>query len=313
MASDPDCPGDGNKDGVVDTAAIANVTRIVRNWGKSSVYDFPKDGLYGGLTDSTDVTTAERKPDWDTIRVQLPAGTSRQPDSALVPGAMVFIGTNAPVRLDQYWRWWRFVPGANWCHPKGPDSNIDGEGDYPVAQISYEDAPAYAKWVGKHLPTEAEWELAARGGLEQADYVWGNELAPGGKKQASCWDAKQGAFPVVESETNVGAPGTPPVRTFPASAYGLYDMTGNVWNGARIGTGHFVQAEKVVQGAAFRDPVGPLDSYDPSDPETPADAPRKVIRGGSFLCNEEFVLLIVRVRSVGRIRLARCRISGFGW
>lgn len=237
------------------------------------------------------VTTAERKPDWDTIRVQLPAGTPRPPESALVPGAMVFTGTSAPVRPDEYWKWWRFVPGANWRHPQGPNSNIEGKGDYPVVQVSYEDAQAYAKWAGKRLPTEAEWELAARGGLEQADYAWGNELTPGGKKQANYWDSKQGTFPVMRPDTKVGAPGTQPVKTFPANTYGLYDMTGNAWQWVAdwYRVDYFAQqASKAAQGTTLRDPAGPSESYDPSDPETPANAPRRVIRGGSFLCNEDF-------------------------
>jgi len=237
------------------------------------------------------VTTAQRKPDWDTVRVQLPPGTARPPDSVLVPGAMVFTGTAAPVRLDQYWRWWRFVPGADWRHPQGPGSSIAGKGDHPVVQVSYEDAQAYASWAGKRLPTEAEWEFAARGGLEQADYAWGNALAPEGRKQANYWDANQGTFPEVRPGTTVGAPGTQPVKTYPGNAYGLYDMTGNAWQWVAdwYRTDYFAQqAGKTAKGAAIDDPAGPSDSYDPSDPGVPANAPRRVIRGGSFLCNEDF-------------------------
>jgi len=237
------------------------------------------------------VTTAQRKPDWDTVRVQLPPGTPRPPDSVLVPGAMVFTGTAAPVRLEQYWRWWRFVPGADWRHPLGPGSSIEGKGDHPVVQVSYEDAQAYARWAGKRLPTEAEWEFAARGGLEQADYAWGNDLAPGGTKRANYWDAGQGAFPVLRPDTQVGAPGTQPVKTYPENAYGLYDMTGNAWQWVAdwYRVDYFArQAGKAARGAAIDNPAGPADSYDPSDPGVPANAPRRVIRGGSFLCNEDF-------------------------
>mgnify|MGYP002040704817 FL=1 len=127
------------------------------------------------------VTTAEQKPRWEDLKVQLPPGTPRPDDRLLVPGAMVFVGTASEVSLRDYSRWWRFIPGASWRHPQGPGSSIDGKDDHPVVQVSYEDAQAYAKWAGKRLPTEAEWEFAARGGLEQATYAWGNELSPQGK------------------------------------------------------------------------------------------------------------------------------------
>ena len=144
------------------------------------------------------VTTAERKPRWEDLRVQLPPGTSEPPDSALVPGAVVFVGTAAPVDLNDVGQWWQFVPGANWKSPRGPGSTIEGKDDHPVVQVSYEDALAYAKWAGKRLPTEAEWEFAARGGLEQATYAWGEELKPNGQSMANIWDVSaQGRFPVV--------------------------------------------------------------------------------------------------------------------
>src|SRR6185369_6809574 len=117
------------------------------------------------------VTTAERKPNWETLKVQLTPGTQRPPDSALVPGAMVFVGTEHPVALNDYSQWWRYVPGANWRHLQGPGSDIAGKDDHPVVQVSYEDAEAFVCWVHKCLPTEAEWEFAACGGLEQATYA----------------------------------------------------------------------------------------------------------------------------------------------
>ena len=235
------------------------------------------------------VTTAERKPDWETLKAQLPAGIPRPPEDMLVPGAMVFVGTEGPVSLAAYWQWWRYVPGASWRQPQGPASNIEGKGDHPVVQVSYIDAQAYAAWAGKRLPTEAEWEYAARGGLEQTTYVWGDELMPGGRKLANYWDIMQPSFPVVSPEAG-GAAGTQAAGTFPPNGYGLYDMTGNAWQWVN----DWYRADSFQQQSQSRkpvvDPKGPADSFDPSDPSVPADAPKRVIRGGSFLCNESYCL-----------------------
>jgi len=237
------------------------------------------------------VTTAERAPDWDTMKVQLPPGTPRPPDSAMVAGAMVFVATNGPVPLRENWRWWRFVPGADWRHPTGPGSSIAGKDDHPVVQVSYEDAEAYAKWAGKRLPTEAEWEFAARGGLEQATYAWGDQFAPDGRQMANVWQGQQvQPFPVVSAKAG-GAAGTSPVRTFPANGYGLYDMTGNAWQWVA----DWYRADQFRREAAemktvVLNPAGPRDSWDPSEPGVPVKAPRRVTRGGSFLCNEDFCL-----------------------
>ncbi len=237
------------------------------------------------------VTTAERQPDWATIRVQLPPGVSKPPDEALVPGAMVFVGTSRPVRLDDYSRWWRYVPGADWRRPQGPGSNIEGKGDHPVVQVSHEDAQAYARWAGKRLPTEAEWEFAARGGLEQATYTWGNELMPEGQTLANYWDVRERPFPVVDAKAG-GAAGTKPVMSFPANGYGLYDMTGNAWQWVAdwYRADHFGAQARAFREKVPDNPAGPDDSFDPDDPGVPVNAPRKVIRGGSFLCNQDYCL-----------------------
>ena len=235
------------------------------------------------------VTTAEQKPTWEDLRVQLPTGTPRPDDSVLQAGAMVFVGTETEVSLRDYSRWWRFVPGANWRHPQGPDSNIDGKDDHPVVQVSYADAQAYAKWAGKRLPTEAEWEFAARGGLEQATYSWGNELLPQGKPMANIWDTRQQEpFPVVKDEkVQVG---TTPVRSFSPNGYGLYDMAGNVWQW----TADWYRADAFKVQAQYRqprqDPAGPADSFDPDDGGTPVSAPKRVTRGGSFLCSDTYCI-----------------------
>jgi formylglycine-generating enzyme required for sulfatase activity len=237
------------------------------------------------------ITTAEKTPDWETIKVQLPAGTRRPDDSVLVAGAMVFKGSQAPVNLNDYSQWWTYLPGANWKHPSGPESSIAGKGNHPVVQVSYEDASAYAKWVGKRLPTEAEWEYAARGGLNQATYVWGDELTPNGVQQANIWDVKQRPFPVVSPKAG-GAVGTKPVRTFPRNGYGLYDMTGNAWQWVAdwYRADDFATQAMENGDSVIVHPQGPNESYDPYDAGVPANAPKRVIRGGSFLCNQSYCM-----------------------
>jgi formylglycine-generating enzyme len=234
------------------------------------------------------VTTAERKPDWESLRVQLPPGTPKPSDAALVPGAMVFVGTDQPVPLDDYSQWWTYVPGADWRHPQGPRSNIEGKENHPAVQISYEDALAFAKWAGKRLPTEAEWEFAARGGLEQATYAWGDEFAPKGQPMANVWEGKQRRFPIVSAKAG-GAEGTSPAGTFPPNGYGLFDMTGNAWQWVADWYRADYFKQQTARGAV-NNPRGPGDSYDPDDRGVPIDAPKRVTRGGSFLCNVDYCL-----------------------
>lgn len=235
------------------------------------------------------VTTAEQKPRWEDLKVQLPPGTPRPDDSLLQPGAMVFVGTESEVSLRDYSRWWRYVAGANWRHPQGPGSSIDGKDDHPVVQVSYEDAVAYAEWAGKRLPTESEWEMAARGGLEQATYTWGDELQPQGQAMANIWDMQQKQpFPVVKDvKVQVG---TMPVGTFPANGYGLHDMAGNVWQW----TADWYRADAFKIQSQYRqppkDPAGPADSFDPDDGMVPTNAPKRVTRGGSFLCSDTYCI-----------------------
>jgi formylglycine-generating enzyme required for sulfatase activity len=197
----------------------------------------------------------------------------------LVPASVVFRPPPHRVDLRNHMAWWAYVPGACWRHPRGPDSDLEGLDDHPVVHVAFSDAEAYARWAGKALPTEAEWERAARGGLAGADYVWGDELAPGGRHLANTW---QGEFPL-ENRLEDGFAWTAPVGSFPPNGYGLFDMAGNVWEW----TSDWYEARhRVPTGGCCgsRNPRGGVKekSYDPCMPTT--FIPRKVMKGGSFLC-----------------------------
>jgi formylglycine-generating enzyme len=197
------------------------------------------------------------------------------------PGSLVFQRTSQPVNTDDFSQWWHFTPGADWRHPLGPESASTRLDDHPVVHIAWEDALAYARWAGKDLPTEAEWEYAARGGLESKDFAWGDELTPDGVHLANTW---QGLFPFANQLAD-GWERTSPVRTYPPNGYGLYDMIGNVWEW----TSDWYGAPKVERKAkgdccTIPNPRGgrERDSFDPCTPEI--TIPRKVIKGGSHLC-----------------------------
>jgi len=227
-------------------------------------------------------TVAERPVDWEEIKKQVPPGTPKPPDEMLKPGSLVFTPTKGPVDLDNLSNWWSWTSGADWRHPQGPDSDINGKDDYPVVQIAWEDAVAYAKWAGKRLPTEAEWEYAARGGAKkQSRFSWGDEFRPAGRFMANTYT---GEFPMKDTGED-GYAGTSPVKAFPPNGYGLFDMGGNVWNWCSDLYAIDTHA-KQKQGGVCCNPQGPTSAYNPTR-AIPGNEER-VIKGGSFLCHVSY-------------------------
>jgi formylglycine-generating enzyme len=199
------------------------------------------------------ITTAEKTPVWEELKKQLAMGTPQPADSLLVPGSLVFKSTNDEIPLHDESKWWSWTVGASWRHPKGPNSTIEGKENYPVVHVSWKDADAYAKWAGKRLPTEAEWEYAAKGGLINQPFTWGDEAIEEGNPKANTW---QGTFPAYNTNWD-GYTGAAPAKSYAPNNYKIYDMAGNVWEWC---------ADKIV-----------------THPGEHA-----VIKGGSFLCNSSY-------------------------
>lgn len=216
------------------------------------------------------VTTAEKDIDPRVV----PGATPEQ----LKAGSIVFNDKSGARSLRDHLVWWKFVHGAQWRYPQGPGSGIEGIMDHPVVHVSWKDAQAYCSWAGGRLPTEAEYEYAARGGLDGKKYAWGDELKPNGRYQANIW---QGMFPV-KNTANDGYVGSSPVKAFPVNGYGLYDMAGNVWHW----TSDFYRADyfQTLAGKVTVNPLGPQESSDPTEP----GVVKRVQKGGSFLCSEGY-------------------------
>jgi len=225
------------------------------------------------------VTIAERKIDWEDMKKELPPNTPKPHDSILQPGSLIFNkDVNAVVNMENYGQWWTWKTGANWRHPEGPESTLDGKDNYPVVHVAYQDALAYCKWANRRLPTEAEWESAAQGNNTNTIFTWGNDIAQL-NTNANTW---QGVFPTI-NDSKDGFEFISPVKSYPPNSIGLYEMTGNVWE---ITSDYFnvKYYRELDTSTPIENPKGATSHFNPNNP----NQVEHVMKGGSFLCHASY-------------------------
>lgn len=284
MGANVDCGGICNLGGAIQDALPVHRATVDPFWMDAT--EVTNEQFEKFVSATGYVTVAEQKPTAE----EFPGA----PPEALVAGSIVFTPTPSAVPLDSHLQWWRYIPGANWRNPTGPGSDLKGAEKLPVVHIAYEDAVAYAKWAGKRLPTEAEWEFAARGGQAGSHFTWGQELKLDGKFQANIY---QGKFPVEGKDTGEdGFVGIAPVARYSPNPYGLYDMAGNVWEW----THDFYRVDSYsLPSATQPNPQGPPSSHDPAEP----GVIKRTQRGGSFLCTDQYCTrYMLGTRGKGEVR-----------
>jgi formylglycine-generating enzyme required for sulfatase activity len=263
---------DHNDVGMRATADARPIHRVAVDGFWMDATEVTNDDFARFVAATGHITVAERQP--------RPEDFPGAPIENLVPGSLVFNQPETPVPLNNEYRWWAYLKGASWRRPLGPGSDLNGKGRHPVVHVAYEDAVAYAGWAGKRLPTEAEWEFAARGGLAGQPYAWGAEFRPAGRLMANTY---QGHFPDSDTAED-GSGGLAPVAQFPPNGYGLYDVAGNAWEWTSDWYRPDYYAQLAAVGRIAHNPTGPDSAFDPGEP----GARKRVLRGGSYLCTDQF-------------------------